>query len=124
MVDDFCFKTKIICFGFCFKCKGAGHIGRDCPKNELSRKVERACHRCGGKDHLIAECKETGHKCHLCGEFGHVKRDCSKKNGEFNQNFPALNGVEVVAKTSTPKQELMSKNKKDLMKAWTSVMRY
>lgn len=52
---------------FCRRCKGVGHVERDCGG--------RRCRFCQSEDHETRHCREPK-KCHGCGLAEHLFRDC------------------------------------------------
>ncbi|KAJ1857740.1 hypothetical protein LPJ73_001995 [Coemansia sp. RSA 2703] len=65
----------------CRKCKGSGHIAKECDV--------QICMLCGEKGHLARECKHSGNVCHRCNMRGHMSAECpqqSSKRGRGQSN--------------------------------------
>ncbi|KAJ1725459.1 hypothetical protein LPJ53_000389 [Coemansia erecta] len=56
----------------CRKCKGSGHIAKDCDV--------QVCMLCGEKGHLAKECKHSGNVCHRCHMRGHMSAECPQRS--------------------------------------------
>lgn len=85
----------------CAKCKGPGHVVKDCNKPEITRDQEDAltCVHCGRDDHYEKDCDvlwrtycppEFPEKCHTilafcanCGEDGHFFFNCAEGRLKF-----------------------------------------
>ena len=50
-------------------------------------KGNRACYRCGSKNHIIKGCpiKREGLTCHQCGKEGHMKKACRSGKGKARE---------------------------------------
>lgn len=63
----------------CFRCKGEGHISRDCPG-----RTKISCYNCGG-DHIARFCNASRPRrvirCYNCGLEGHIATRCTRERG-------------------------------------------
>ena len=70
----------------CGKC-GAHHLGEACR--------ETICYRCGGKGHIVRDCRESKSSkmvCYHCGAEGHLRNACPKYKKKGKQTASAKQG--------------------------------
>ena len=74
------FKINIVCYGYCLRCKKAGHVSRDCvereePTCDLCKEAGQIKRTCPNRETILAS-RKAKTTCYVCYRKGHYSSDC------------------------------------------------